>query len=89
MGLCRAQLLDTRALTKPPGFSGSDEDWSAWSSQCLGCVGLVSQTMHTQMRTVARITQPLHSIDQLEESLATQSRSLRFLLTQLVSGCAF
>eukprot|EP00971_Amphidinium_carterae_P349912 6491290-Amphidinium_carterae.4 len=45
--------------------------------------------MHTQMKAVLRSAQPLYSIDALEETLSTQSRSLHFLLTQLVSGRAF
>eukprot|EP00971_Amphidinium_carterae_P043860 863156-Amphidinium_carterae.1 len=36
--------------------------------------GLVSQTMHTHMKGVSRIAQPLHGIDALEDTLATQSR---------------
>eukprot|EP00971_Amphidinium_carterae_P298838 5937013-Amphidinium_carterae.2 len=47
MSLGTAQLLDTRALTKPPRFSGNDEDWNEWSFQFLGYVGLVSQATHT------------------------------------------
>eukprot|EP00971_Amphidinium_carterae_P185404 3681269-Amphidinium_carterae.1 len=45
--------------------------------------------MHMQMKTVSLIPQPLHAIDALEDTLATQSRNLYFLLTQLVSGQAF
>eukprot|EP00971_Amphidinium_carterae_P098236 1943417-Amphidinium_carterae.2 len=90
MALGTAQLLDTKALTKPPRFSGNDEDWSEsrceWSFQFLGYVGLVSQLIH-KMRIVARITYFLHSIDLLVvESLSTQSRSLHFLLTQSSGG---
>eukprot|EP00971_Amphidinium_carterae_P290610 5770548-Amphidinium_carterae.2 len=69
--------------------SGNDEDWHGRNFQFLGYVGLVSQTMYKQMKVVSRIPQPLHAIDALEDTLATQSRSLYFLLTQLVSGRAF
>eukprot|EP00971_Amphidinium_carterae_P196080 3890740-Amphidinium_carterae.1 len=89
MSLGTAQLLDTRAQTKPSRFSGSNEDWSERSFQFLGYVGVVSKAMHTQMKAVPRITQLLHNIDALEEVLAMQSRSLHFLLTHLVSGRAF
>eukprot|EP00971_Amphidinium_carterae_P177777 3526124-Amphidinium_carterae.4 len=74
MSLGTAQLRDTRALKKPPKFSGNDEDWSEGSLQFLGYVCLESRS---------------DSIDALEDTFATQSRNLYFLLTQLVSGRAF
>eukprot|EP00971_Amphidinium_carterae_P013765 271238-Amphidinium_carterae.2 len=74
MFLGTTQLLDRRALTKPPSFSGNDEDWDEWNFQFVGYVGLVSQAMHTPLRGVSRIAQPFHGIDALEDTLATQKQ---------------
>eukprot|EP00971_Amphidinium_carterae_P129488 2564624-Amphidinium_carterae.2 len=76
MPLGTAQLLGTRALTKPPRFSGNDEDWKEWNFQFWGYAGLLSQTMHTQVRAASRIPQPLHVIYALEDTLATRSRNV-------------
>eukprot|EP00971_Amphidinium_carterae_P148322 2939960-Amphidinium_carterae.1 len=61
MSLGTAQLLDTRALTKPPRLSGNDEDY---------------ENSVTDSPT-------LPAIDALEDTIATQSRNLYFLLIHL------
>eukprot|EP00971_Amphidinium_carterae_P292553 5807951-Amphidinium_carterae.1 len=81
-------ILDTRALTKPPRFSGRDDDWRDWSFQFTSYIGLVSNKMHVQMQACARRTEPLQPMTVLIEQLMMQSRNLYFSLVQLVGGRA-
>eukprot|EP00971_Amphidinium_carterae_P330268 6463206-Amphidinium_carterae.1 len=81
-------LIDTRALTKIRAFDGKESSWRDWSFQFESYCGLLSAALHRHMTEVKNVTTPLHSMQILQDDLAVLSRSMFFLLVQLVGGVA-
>eukprot|EP00971_Amphidinium_carterae_P264164 5240473-Amphidinium_carterae.1 len=81
-------LIDTRALTKPQRFSGKEEEWRDWCFQFEAYAGLLGHGLLGHMEQAGVLTGNMHPIGVLTQDLADLSRSLYFLLAQLLAGKA-
>eukprot|EP00971_Amphidinium_carterae_P078945 1562010-Amphidinium_carterae.1 len=82
------QLIDTRGLSKPPRFSGKDEEWRDWVFQFESYIGLLSSDLYSKMEEIATTNGRLSAIDEYNDELKAQARQLYFLLVQLCQGRA-
>ena len=88
----RWKIIDTKLLSKPSNFDGSEAAWPQWSFKLLAYVHTLDAELYKEMSMVASLSEDdatNDSIDLRAPGLDGASRQLYHMLVLLLEGKAF
>ena len=80
-----ASLVDARLLGRPRAYSGNSQEWNAFKVVFKSYIGVVAHPILTAMDHAETLNDPI-TLGGLFPEVAQLSRSLSFLLAQVLSG---